>query len=176
MPVINTFDLMKKYSIATRVISMILAASVLFSGCTGTTLIQTTPPGAKIYLNGEPVGTSPYRHSDTRIVGSLTTVDIEKPGYETLHTSFVRDEEVDVGAIIGGFFVLVPFLWTMKYKPSHHYELTPLSSLDRDAASPIQGPIKTKSEKLRELKDLYEANLINAEDYEKQKARILAEE
>jgi len=44
-------------------------------------------------------------------------------GYEDFLGSFSRDEEVDVGAIIGGIFFLFPFLWTMKYKPFHTYEL-----------------------------------------------------
>ncbi|MFP4090498.1 MAG: PEGA domain-containing protein [Cyclobacteriaceae bacterium] len=91
-------------------------------------MIQSSPDNAKLYLNGEPVGTTPYRHSDKRIVGSTNEVRLEKEGYETLITSFSRDEEVDVGAIIGGIFFLFPFLWTMKYKPTHTYEMKPVQS------------------------------------------------
>jgi hypothetical protein len=36
-----------------------------------------------------------------------------------------RNEEFDVLACIGGVFVLVPFLWIMKYKPVHQFELQP---------------------------------------------------
>jgi hypothetical protein len=48
---------------------------------------------------------------------------LTKEGYEDFMASFSRDEEVDVGAVIGGIFFLFPFLWTMKYKPFHTYEL-----------------------------------------------------
>ena len=118
---------MKTYTMTIRLISLLIAVSVLISGCASTTIIHSIPDGAKVYLNEELAGTTPYLHSDTKIVGSTTRVRLEKEGYETLHTTFSRDEEVDAGAIIGGIFVLVPFLWTMKYKPAHTYELVSLT-------------------------------------------------
>lgn len=120
---------MKTQTMTFRVISLLLAVSVLLSGCASTTMIRSNPDGAKVYLNEELAGTTPYLHSDTRIVGSTTRVRLEKEGYEALHSSFSRNEEVDAGAIIGGIFFLFPFLWTMKYKPAHTYELVPLKEL-----------------------------------------------
>jgi len=78
-------------------------------------------------MNEEYMGVTPYSYSDTKIVGSTTSIRLEKEGYEPFYTSLSRNEEVDVGAIIGGIFVWIPFLWTMKYKPVHNYELRPLS-------------------------------------------------
>jgi len=121
---------MKTKAIIFRAISLLLAICILLPGCASTTMIQSIPDGAKVYLNEELAGTTPYLHSDTKIVGSTTRVKLEKEGYETLHTSFSRDEEVDVGAIIGGIFFLIPFLWTMKYKPVHTYELAPLRKIN----------------------------------------------
>ncbi len=112
-----------KISLGLRTIALLLALVFLFTGCVSTTMIQSDPPGAKLYLNGEPVGTTPYTHSDTKPVGSTTIVRLTKEGYKDLTTSFSRNEEVDVGAVIGGIFFLFPFLWTMKYKPFHNYEL-----------------------------------------------------
>ncbi len=117
---------MKKQTMAFRAISLLLAVSVLLSGCASTTMIHSNHDGAKVYLNEELAGTTPYLHSDTKIVGSTTRVRLEKEGYESLGTSFTRNEEVDAGAIIAGIFIWVPFLWTMKYKPAHTYELLPL--------------------------------------------------
>ncbi len=94
-------------------------------------MIQSEPNGAKVYLNGGTVGKTPYTMRDTKIIGSCTAVRIEKDGYETFNTAICRNEKADVGAIICGFFVLVPFLWTMKYKPTHSYELTPVSNIQR---------------------------------------------
>ena len=47
-------------------------------------------------------------------------------GYEDFNTLLKRNEEANVGAIIGGIFLLFPFLWTMDYKASHTYELIPV--------------------------------------------------
>ena len=102
-----------------------LAGAILFASCSSSTLIQSSPSGAKVYLNGEYAGVTPYTHTDTKIVGSSTQVRLEKEGYETLNTAFSRNEDADVGAIIGGIFFLFPFLWTMKYKPVRTYELVP---------------------------------------------------
>ena len=103
-----------------------LAISV--SACASTTVVNSEPSGATVYLNGEKVGTTPYTHTDTKIVGSTNRVLLKKEGYQDFSTVFSRNEDVNIGAIIGGLFVLVPFLWTMDYKPSHSYEMVPLRS------------------------------------------------
>lgn len=113
--------------------SVLLAVAVLFASCSSTTLIESVPNGAKLYLNGEYAGVTPYNYTDTKIVGSTTMVRLEKEGYETLNAAFSRNESVDVGAIIGGLLVWVPFLWTMKYKPVHTYELKPIGSASLDS-------------------------------------------
>ena len=158
----------------TQAISLLLAGSIVATSCASTTTIQSSPSGAKVYLNGEAVGTTPYQHTDTRIVGSVTTVELEKEGYQPLVTSFSRDEQADVGAIIGGVFVLVPFLWTMKYKPTHSYELLPAN--ENQSLSSESSPTRSlapKAEQLRELKQLLDDNIITTEEYEVEKKKIL---
>lgn len=118
-----------------RTVSLLMAGVMLFASCSSTTLIESRPSGAKVYLNGEYVGETPYSHSDTKIVGSATAVRLEKEGYETFNTSFSRNENADVGAIIGGIFFLFPFLWTMKYKPVRTYELRPLGNASLDMST-----------------------------------------
>jgi hypothetical protein len=169
---------MKKQRITTKIISLLLTGSILLTSCASTTMIQSSPSGAKVYLNGEPVGTTPHIHRDTKIVGSTNTVKLEKEGYNPLNTSFSRDEEVDVGAIIGGLFVLVPFLWTMKYKPTHTYELTPSSGNEQPIikTNPQQNQTKSKADRLRELKQLLDEKVITQEEYEKEKKKILEED
>ena len=97
-----------------------------------------------------------------------------KEGYETYNTSFSRDEQADVGAIIGGCFVLVPFLWTMKYKPVHSYELKSL--IPAQNPGPVTAaPTKPRAERLRENKKLLDEKILTPQEYEKEKSRILAE-
>lgn len=161
-----------------KLVSLFLAGLILFSSCASTTMIQSSPKGAKLYLNGEAVGTTPYSHTDTKIVGSTNTVRLEKEGYQTLNTSFSRNEEADVGAIIGGILVLIPFLWTMKYKPVHNYEMIPLSdNPDADQiAQPQTMEKESKAYRLRELKALLDDNIITQEEFEAEKQKILNED
>ena len=99
---------------------------------------------------------------------------MEMDGYEPLNTWLTRDEEADVGAIIGGCIVLVPFLWTMKYHPIHTYELKPLDRADisaKNEKNAIQD--QTKADKLRELKRLLDEEIITKEEFESEKKKIL---
>ncbi len=107
-------------------VALILSTSILLSSCASTTLFQTTPAGAKLYMNNELVGNTPYTYSDTKIVGTTTVVKITADGYEDFNYVLKRNEEANVGAIIGGVFLLFPFLWVMDYKPMHTFELVPL--------------------------------------------------
>jgi hypothetical protein len=96
-----------------------------FTGCVSSTVLQSQPPGARVFLNNVPVGTTPYTLSDSNIVGTATAVRLEYPGYQPLNTYIVRNEELDALALVGGIFLLVPFLWVMKYNPQHFYQLQP---------------------------------------------------
>ena len=165
---------------------MLILASVLFTGCVSSTLIQSYPSGAKVYIDGEPVGVTPYWHADTKITGSVVNVDLLKQGYEPLYTSFSRTEQINVGAIVGGVFCWPIFLWTMEYKPTHSYELLALenqSSIDstqiinkqpieQNASKPT---LSSKVERMKELKQLLDENVITNQDFEKQKQKILDE-
>ncbi|GAP68411.1 protein containing PEGA domain [Bacteroidales bacterium 6E] len=167
---------MKKSGSILPAISILLSLSIILASCSSTTLIQSNPSGAKIYVDGEPVGDTPYSHTDTKIVGSTTTVKIVKEGYEPFITSFSRDEEVDVGAVIGGFFVMVPFLWTMKYKPARTYELSPVNGTFQNPAmdtTKSTSPLTSKAERLRELKGLLDDGIITLEEFETEKKKIL---
>lgn len=160
----------KQNSTKTKAISVFLAFLILFSSCASSTMIESSPSGAKVYINGESVGETPYKHRDTKIVGSNNAVKLEKEGFQTFETYFSRNEEADVGAIIGGIFFLVPFLWTMKYKPTHSYELTPLDPQKNLQTIPTTG---SKAQKLRELKQLLDDKIITQEEFEIEKKKIL---
>ncbi|SFQ47754.1 PEGA domain-containing protein [Hymenobacter arizonensis] len=164
-------------------VAVLLAGTILTSSCASSTMLQSLPTGAKVYLNGEAVGTTPYRHTDSKIVGSTTSVRLEKEGYETYNTAFSRDEEADVGAIVGGVFLLIPFLWTMKYKPEHSYELKSIipgaPAIFTAPAAPVAPAAgtttKSRAERLRENKKLFDEKVLTEAEYEKEKKRILAE-
>lgn len=99
-----------------------LLTLTFLASCSSTTLIRTTDSQAKIYVDGELKGTGAATHTDSKMVGSTTSVRIEKPGCEPVFHSFSRNEEFDAGACAGGVFLLVPFLWIQKYKPERTFE------------------------------------------------------
>jgi hypothetical protein len=170
----------------TRNVSFFLACTMFLASCSSSTMIVSNPPDAKLYLDGEFVGKTPYKHRDSKIVGSSTLVKIEKEGYVPLVAEFSKNEEADVGAIIGGLFVWVPFLWTLKYKPMHTYELNPITAESvvnpemqqtQQSQQTQQMPIvqKSKADKLRELKKLLDEKIITQNEFEKEKAKVLEE-
>jgi len=141
-------------------------------------MIHSIPSGAKVYLNNEPVGTTPYEYTDTKIVGSTNYVKLTKEGYDPLHSSFSRNEEADVGAIVAGVFVVIPLLWAMKYKPSRTYELFPETGKDSpkiELSTEEEEPVKSKAERLRELKELLDEKIITQKEFETEKKKILEE-
>jgi len=160
--------------ISLRIISVLLIFTILFASCASSTLIQSYPTAAKVYVDGESVGNTPYWHSDTKIIGSATNVSLVKEGYETLNTTFYRNEQVDAGAIIGGIFVWIPFLWTMKYKATHNYELVPLSNQSKTLTPEVLGnaepvevmapsqPLASKAQRLKELKQLLDDKFLSS--------------
>jgi hypothetical protein len=106
-----------------RSVIALACASCLLVACASSTVIRSNPSGAKVFLDGALVGKTPYTLSDRKIVGSSTSVRLEYPGREP--TSFVvsRSEELQVGALVAGLFLLVPFLWVMGYKSEHTFDL-----------------------------------------------------
>ncbi|MFB6317593.1 PEGA domain-containing protein [Saccharicrinis sp. FJH54] len=117
---------MKKQTPLVKVAAFLMAVTVLFSSCVSSTVIRTLPEGAKLYMNDEFVGLTPYKHKDTKILLSETSIRLEKEGYEPFYTSITKDEQVDPGAIVGGIFLTFPFIWALGYKPVHTYEMIPL--------------------------------------------------
>ncbi|MES2680188.1 MAG: PEGA domain-containing protein [Bacteroidota bacterium] len=168
---------MKKYALTTKIIPVLLAASVFFASCASTTMIQSTPSGAKVFVNTEYVGTTPFQYEDSKISGNEVNVRLEKPGYEPFNTMFARDERVDGLAVIGGCLFLVPFLWTMKYKPTHMYELKPAGNWQTEPEVKQQPnqTTKSKADRLRELKQLFDEKVLTQEEYENAKKKVLEE-
>lgn len=115
--------------IVTRVSAILMSVAILsvsIMSCTSTTMINTVPQGAKVYMNDEIKGTTPYKHVDSAISLTSTELTLKKEGYEDFYTTLTKNEQVDVGAVIGGVFFVFPFIWTMGYNPSHTYELYPM--------------------------------------------------
>jgi hypothetical protein len=156
-----------------KTIGTLISATILMTSCTSTTLIQSTPPGADVYFDSQKKGTSPYSYSDTKIMGSSTNITLKKDGYQDLNVTLTPNERADVGAIIGGCFVLVPFLWTMKYDPIYTYELQQGSSQYLGKNS---NQSSNSTNELVKLKNLLDESAITSDDYTTLKVKILNDE
>lgn len=146
---------------------ILLTLIILLSSCASTTMIESNIPDTSVYLDDAKVGNTPYAMKDTKIVGTRTSVRLEKEGYNTLNTVISRNEQADVGAIIGGVFLYIPYLWAMKYNPTHYYELTPLKE------EPKINIVEDQFETLRNFKKLLDEGLISQEEYDIEKNKVL---
>lgn len=108
-----------------RKLVVLLMIFFFLFGCASTTLIKSNPPSAKLYLDGQPQGETPYLHSDQAVAGTVRTVTLRKEGYKEF-TGTIRREKLFVPALIGGIFLLVPFIWILEYPPQYDFELDKL--------------------------------------------------
>lgn len=182
---------MKHISLFNRTLAIAISVLLLFSGCASTTMIESIPSGAKLYLDGEPVGKTPYPMTDEKIIGSCTSVKIQKENYNPFYTDICRDEEPNYKALVGGLFFWPIWFWGMGYKPSHIYELSPAvnnsadiendeDSLDilwKDKVSNTEGDnnveeiIEEQPEHQSKVMKLGEAKPISDEEFQEQKLK-----
>jgi hypothetical protein len=102
---------------------ILICLTMLFIGaCSSATLITSSDPEARIYVNDEYIGVGKATYTDKKVAFSNNSITIKKPGCEPNHHSFRRNEKADGGAIIGGILVVIPFLWVTEYKKEHNYE------------------------------------------------------
>ena len=103
-------------------IILISLSLLLIGACSSTTIIKTSDPDARIFVNGEYIGVGEATYSDKKVAFSNNSVTLKKSGCEPVSYSFRRNEKPDAGAIVGGIFVTIPFLWVTEYKKEHNYE------------------------------------------------------
>ena len=98
---------------------------VLLGACSSSTVIRTNPSGARVFIDGALVGTTPYTLSDSKIVGSSTQIRLEYPGLPPTTVAVSRNEDLKVGTLIVGILLIIPLLWVMGYDSEHTFELAP---------------------------------------------------
>lgn len=158
---------MKKQSLIYFMSAIIL--SFLMSSCTSGTRISSQPEGATVLINGQTVGQTPYYYEDSKISFSRTYVSLEKEGYQDFHVVLRKDEDVDVGAVVGGIvFGGWPFIWTFGYLPSHHYVLSPDATVYIDKEIDLD-----KKRRISELNELYKKGAIDLEEFQILKERVI---
>jgi hypothetical protein len=105
-----------------KTVAVVLSSSLLLSGCASSTLINSVPPGAKVYIDGQYLGHAPATQKDTAILGSSKTVVLKLEGYRD-RTGTIRKDEIQAGPLVAGIFLTIPLLWMMGYPAQYTFEL-----------------------------------------------------
>jgi hypothetical protein len=103
-----------------RLIVLVCVASL--TACSSGTHIKVSDTDARIYVNGEYVGTGDGYYSDRKPAFSKQEVTLRKDGCEERSYTMRRNERPDLGAIISAYYLAVPILWVTQYKHHHAYE------------------------------------------------------
>jgi hypothetical protein len=101
---------------------LVLASVAALAACSSGTHIKVSDTDARIYVNGEYVGTGDGWYSDRKPSFSKQEVTIRKDGCEDQSYAMRRDERPDLGAIVSAYYLVLPILWFTQYKNQHAYE------------------------------------------------------
>jgi hypothetical protein len=101
--------------------SLCILVACLAWGCSSSTSIRTSDPDARIYVNGEYIGTGKAHYTDRKPAFSRQEVTLRKDGCAQQSHSFRRNERPDVGAIVSAYYLALPILWLTQYKERHAY-------------------------------------------------------
>lgn len=100
----------------------VLICLAALAGCSSGTHIKVSDTDARIYVNGEYVGTGGGYYSDRKPAFTKQEVTVRKDGCEEQSYTMRRNERPDLGAIISAYYLAVPILWVTQYKHHHIYE------------------------------------------------------
>lgn len=104
-------------------VSVFAVLTLLFSSCASTTTIGVVPRNldAKVYADGRYIGQAPAILKDAKISGASTMIRIEVDGYEDYVTYIEKSSHLNVGALVGGVFFVVPYAWILGYEPYYEF-------------------------------------------------------
>jgi hypothetical protein len=124
----------KKYSNWLKLFILFMVVNLTAVACASKTAIRSRPEGAEVYIDNVRQGVTPVYYSDTAALGSTKQLVLKKSGYRDFHT-VIRKSEFKVGPCIGGFLVLVPFIWVLGYPDTHEVQLEIDASVDTSGTS-----------------------------------------
>lgn len=114
-----------------KIITCLLLFSFFIAGCSSSMTIDSEPSGAKVYIDKEYKGLTPYTYTDSRPFWVDLDIVLKKDGYEDFNFIVSKvDGEFNYGAGCGSLACLpvfgVPFsLWLFKYPENKKFELIP---------------------------------------------------
>ena len=101
-------------------------------GCASATIIKSKPSGAKVYLDGELKGETPYIYSSAGIWGTKKMVVLKKEDYKESVQQIKKDHVNWVTVIIGALVFYPLLLWGADFPTEYTFELEKLESKPSD--------------------------------------------
>lgn len=163
------------------------SCATIFTGMRQNVNIESNPPGARIYIDGRDMGTTPATvkvHKDFDVLSDGgKDIKLLMEGYED---DYFLDATLNPVAILNVTNLLA---WAidcatgavMRFDKHQSIDLT-LPPDPNGPSNPARmvNPVSKSSEddrydRLRKLKGLYDDGVINQEEYEREKSKILAE-
>ena len=139
--------------------------------CASTKIIETQPPGARVFVDGQYVGTTPYELTARRVFWQKKVIRVKKEGYHPQDFVASRGERLNPGAFIGGFFFWPLFFWAGAYDDETTLYLSPDLAAPAMAASDSTDAVvppapKTLEERRATLERMYESGALTKKEYE----------
>lgn len=107
-----------------------IATAALLVGCSSSTTIRVSDPEARIFVNGEYVGTGHGHYADRKPAFTRQEVTLRREGCREESYSFRRNERPDIGAIVSAYYLALPILWLTQYKQYRAYEFDCIETAD----------------------------------------------
>lgn len=105
-----------------RLIAMLCVVAIFNTSCASSTVITSTPVGAQVKIDGQPVGGTPIQFTESAVwLWTKHMVTIEAPGYQPMHTQM--NAQLSPLYLILGLLCLIPFLFVGEFNPTYHYVL-----------------------------------------------------
>jgi hypothetical protein len=101
---------------------IVLVCFAALTACSSGTHIEVSDNDARIYVNGEYVGTGDGYYSDRKPAFTKQEITLRKDGCEEQSYTMRRNERPDLGAIVSAYYLALPILWVTQYKHRHSYE------------------------------------------------------
>jgi len=152
-----------------KILWLLLPACVTAAGCSEATRINTTPPGAYVWINGHALGTAPveFKVKSWSARRNAYHYHIEKPGY--LEKDGFLQPHLSITRIVSA-----AMSWCLTCSFHGFYEFDEDTEIalqpDLPAPSSVDDDVERR---LRRLQDLYDQKLISADELRQYKAEVL---
>lgn len=153
-------------------LSIATMAGLMMCACSETALLRSEPTGAKVFIDGQAAGQTPFPFKVKRSDIREYNVRIEKEGYEPIGD--IISPRIAPGRAVGAFFTVgILYLFRSPYYLSApaSYSMSPSLAYQRDENRREQD--RVLGEALRSLDELHRNGHLTDEEFNRRRDRLL---